>query len=156
MMEKKYDVIIIGSGPAGFTAAIYASRARLNTLMITGSLLGGQLMLTTEVENFPGFPKGILGPDLMTNLGQQAGWGIEILYEEGTEVNFSSKPYMVKVGDKTFERRSVIIATEGFRKVIRSGVRDKTSGRVVAICATCDAPFSKKRLQWLLVAEMQP
>lgn len=100
---KTYDVILISSGPAGFTAATYASRARLETLIIAGSFWDGQLMLTTEVENFPGFKEGILGPYLMDKMRKQAErFGAEILLKEATEVDFSSKPFKVKVGDRTF------------------------------------------------------
>lgn len=139
-----YDVIIIGSGPAGFTAAIYTSRARLKTLMIAGSLWGGQLMLTTEVENFPGFEKGILGPDLMEKMRKQAErFGAEILFEEATEVDFSSRPFKVKVGDRTFKGRSVIIATGASARWLGLESEARLRGRGVSTCATCDAAFFK-------------
>ena len=96
-----YDVIIIGSGPAGLTAAIYASRARLKTLLVTGVEWGGQLMLTTEVENFPGFKEGILGPDLLDQMWKQAErFGTEFLFDNAKAVDFSIKPFKVTVGDK--------------------------------------------------------
>ena len=141
-----YDVIIIGSGPAGFTAATYTSRARLETLIIAGSLWGGQLMLTTEVENFPGFEEGILGPDLMDNMRKQAElFGAEILFEDATEVDFSSKPFKVKVRDRTFEGRSVIIATGASAKWLGLESEARLRGRGVSTCATCDAPLFRDK-----------
>jgi thioredoxin reductase (NADPH) len=141
-----YDVIIIGSGPAGFTAATYTSRARLKTLMIAGSLWGGQLMLTTEVENFPGFEEGILGPDLMEKMRKQAErFGTEIMFEEATDVDFSSKPFKVKLGGRVFEGQSVIIATGASEKWLGLESEARLRGRGVSTCATCDAAFFKDK-----------
>lgn len=139
-----YDVIVIGSGPAGFTAAIYTSRARLETLVIAGSLWGGQLMLTTEVENFPGFEESILGPDLMDNMRKQAErFGTKILFEDATDVDFSSQPFKVKVEGRTFKGRSVIIATGASAKWLGLESEARLRGRGVSTCATCDAPLFK-------------
>src|SRR3989339_798000 len=111
-LMETYDVIIIGSGPAGLTAGIYTSRANLKTLMIAGSKWGGQLMLTTGVENFPGFPEGIQGPELMGKMRKQAEkFGAEIIENKVSEVNFSNKPFEIKTGDKVYQSKSVIIAT---------------------------------------------
>jgi len=137
-----HDVIIIGSGPAGLTAAIYTSRAKLKTLVIAGTLWGGQLMLTTEVENFPGFAEGIQGPDLIDNMRRQVErFGAEFVFEDATAVDFSSKPFKVSVGNKTFEGRAVIIATGASAKWLGLESEARLRGRGVSICATCDAPF---------------
>src|ERR1700704_828324 len=99
-----YDVIIIGSGPAGLTAAIYTTRANLKTLVIAGAKWGGQLMLTTIVENFPGFPEGIQGPDLMQNMRKQAErFGAEFVDDDFTEADFSAMPFKIKASDKVYE-----------------------------------------------------
>src|ERR1035437_619847 len=106
-----YDVIIIGSGPAGLTAAIYSTRADLKTLVSSGVKWGGQLMLTTLVENFPGFPEGIQGPELMANMRKQAErFGAEFVDDDFTSADFSQKPFKISVGEKTYEAKSVIIA----------------------------------------------
>ncbi len=141
-----YDVIIIGSGPAGLTACIYASRARLSTLLIGGATWGGQLMLTSEVENFPGFPNGILGPDLMANMRKQVErLGGEIVFADVTAVDFSSRPFKVKVGDRVFEGKAVIVATGASAKWLGLPSEMRLRGRGVSACATCDAPFFKDR-----------
>lgn len=140
------DVIIIGSGPAALTAAIYARRSNLTTAVIAGSLWGGQLMLTTEVENFPGFPSGILGPELMENMRKQAeGFGANIVYEDATEVDFSSRPFKVQAGDKIHEGRSVIIATGASTKWLGLKSEERLRGKGVSSCATCDGIFFKGR-----------
>jgi len=141
-----YDVIIIGSGPAGLTAAIYASRARFKTLVVAGAMWGGQLMLTTEVENFPGFKNGILGPDLMDNMLKQAErFGSEIVFEDATAVDFSSKPLKVKVGNKVYGGKSVIIATGASPRWLGLESENRLRGRGVSTCATCDAPLFKDK-----------
>ncbi len=141
-----YDVIIIGSGPAGLTASIYTSRARLSTLLIGGATWGGQLMLTSEVENFPGFPNGILGPDLMANMRKQVErLGGEIMFTDVTAVDFSSRPFKVKVGDEVFEAKAVILATGASAKWLGLPSEMRLRGRGVSACATCDAPFFKDR-----------
>src|SRR3989338_707700 len=107
-----YDVIIIGSGPSGLTAAIYTTRANLKTLVIAGGKWGGQLMLTTIVDNYPGFPDGIQGPDLMLAMRKQAErFGTEFVDEDFSQADFSSKPLKVTAGSKTYETKAVIIAT---------------------------------------------
>ena len=137
-----YDVIIIGSGPAGSTAAIYASRATLKTLVVAGVMWGGQLMLTTDVENFPGFKEGILGPDLMDNMRKQAErFGAEMIFDDAAVVVFSSRPFKVTVGNNVYEGRSVIIATGTSPKLLGLESEKRLMGRGVSVCATCDAPF---------------
>ena len=146
MSKALYDVIIIGSGPAGLTSAIYASRARLNTLIFAGAFWGGQLMLTTEVENFPGFPEGIIGPSLMDNMRRQAErFGAKIVFENAASVDFSSKPFKISVGNEVFEARSVIIATGASPKFLGLESETRLMGRGVSVCATCDAPLFKEK-----------
>src|SRR3990167_5642673 len=141
-----YDVIIIGSGPAGLTAGIYTSRANLKTLLIAGSKWGGQLMLTTLVENFPGFPEGIHGPDLMLSMRKQAEkFGAEFIDEDFVSGDFSSKPFKITASDKTFESKSVIIATGADTKWLGVPGEAEKIGRGVSSCAPCDAFFFKNK-----------
>jgi len=141
-----YDIIIIGSGPAGLTAAIYTGRAKLETLVITGVTFGGQLMLTREVENFPGFPEAILGLELMDKMRKQAErFGTKFLFQDATAVDFSSKPFKVKVGGQIFETKSVIIATGASPKWLGLESEARFRGKGVSSCATCDAPFFKDK-----------
>ncbi len=141
-----YDVIIIGSGPAGLTAATYTSRAKLKTLVVAGAMWGGQLMLTTEVENFPGFKEGILGPDLMDNMWKQAErFGAELVFDDATAVDFSSKPFKVTVGSKVYEGKSVIVAPGASARWLGLESETRLRGRGVSVCATCDAAFFKDK-----------
>ena len=144
-----YDVIVIGSGPAGLTAAIYTTRANLKTLIIGGVSWGGQLMLTTEVENFPGFPQGIMGPDLMANMRKQAEkFGAEIVEENFTSEEFSAsngKSFTIRAGDRSFEGRSVILATGADTKWLDVPGEKEKIGRGVSTCAPCDGPFFKNK-----------
>jgi thioredoxin reductase (NADPH) len=141
-----YDVIILGSGPAGLTAAIYTSRARLKTLLVAGVEWGGQLMLTTEVENFPGFKDGILGPDLLDQMWKQAErFGTEFLFDDATGVNFSTKPFQVSVGGDIHQGRCIIIATGASAKWLGLDSEARLRGKGVSVCATCDAAFFKDK-----------
>jgi thioredoxin reductase (NADPH) len=137
-------VIIIGSGPAGYTAAIYAARANLSPVMFTGLLSGGQLMLTTLVENYPGFVDGIDGPPLMEAFEQQARrFGTEMYAQDVTKVDFSRRPFTVSSDDTTLEAHTVIIATGASAKLIGLDSETKLMGRGVSTCATCDGFFFK-------------
>ena len=141
-----YDVIIIGSGPSGLTAAIYTTRAALKTLVIAGAKWGGQLMLTTEVENFPGFPEGIQGPDLMSNMRKQAEHhGAEIVDVNFIKGDFSKAPFRVEAGETTYEGKSIIIATGADTKWLGVPGEQERIGRGVSSCAPCDAPFFKEK-----------
>jgi thioredoxin reductase (NADPH) len=141
---KIYDVIIIGSGPAGLTAASYTSRANLKTLLVAGIEWGGQLMLTAEVENYPGFKNGVLGPDLMNQMWKQAErFGTKLIFENATSVDFSSKPFKVGVNKKNYEGKAIIIATGASPKWLGLENESRLRGRGVSTCATCDAVFFK-------------
>jgi len=141
-----YDVIILGSGPAGLTAAIYTTRASLKTLVIAGEKWGGQLMLTTDVENFPGFPEGIQGPALMANMRKQAEHhGAEFVDENFKEADFSKQPFVISAGEKTYEGKSVIIATGADTKWLDVPGEKEKIGRGVSSCAPCDAPFFRNK-----------
>ena len=141
-----YDVIIIGSGPAGLTAAIYTTRADLKTLVIAGGKWGGQLMLTTLVENFPGFPEGIQGPELMSNMRKQAErFGTEFIDEEFISADFSKRPFKLKVSDKIVEAKSVIIATGADTKWLEVPGEKEKIGRGISSCAPCDAVFFRNK-----------
>ena len=141
-MEIK-DVIVVGGGPSGYTAAIYLARETLSVQVFTGTLAGGQLMLTTEVENYPGFAKGILGPDLMASMEQQAKrFGAEVIYSEVTKVDLSGEIKKVWVGETEYQARTVIVSTGASARMIGVG-EEKYIGMGVSTCAVCDAPFYK-------------
>src|SRR5438309_5402213 len=143
-MATTRKVIIIGSGPAGYTAAIYGARANLAPLMLSGVQAGGQLMLTTLVENYPGFVEGIQGPELMEIMKKQAEhFGTEMITEDVTSVDFSKRPFVVKTDDQTFEGHTVIIATGASAKLLGLPAESKLMGRGVSTCATCDGFFFK-------------
>jgi thioredoxin reductase (NADPH) len=144
MDRDVYDVIVIGSGPAGCTAAIYAARGGMKTLLIAGVTPGGQLMLTTIVENFPGFPEGIMGPELMDRMREQAERaGAEVVYDEVTGVDLSTYPFIVRTGSQEFRALSIIVATGAASKWLGLESERRLMGRGVSGCATCDAPLFK-------------
>ncbi|MFC1624933.1 thioredoxin-disulfide reductase [Patescibacteria group bacterium] len=143
---ESWDVIIIGSGPAAFTAGIYTTRGALSTLIFAGEKWGGQLMNTTLVDNFPGFPEGILGPELMGNMRKQVErFGARIENKSVTDVNFSQKPFEVFVEKEKYLSRSVIIATGALTKWLGVKGEEKLVGRGISTCAPCDAPFFKDK-----------
>ena len=146
MSTEIRKVIIIGSGPAGFTAALYVARANLSPLVLAGVKWGGQLMLTTDVENYPGFPQGILGPDLMQLFRKQAErFGAEILNEDVTSVNLKSRPFKITADGKSYQTQSVIIATGAETQWLNLPNEQKLIGRGVSSCAPCDAFFFKDK-----------
>ncbi|MDQ3869218.1 MAG: thioredoxin-disulfide reductase [Thermoproteota archaeon] len=142
--NEVFEVIIIGSGPAGYTAGIYTSRAKLRTLIISGTLPGGQLMTTSEVENYPGFPNGIFGPELMMNMRQQAErFGTVIVDDEVIRVDFSKRPFLVTTQSQNYEADSVLICTGASPRKLGIEGEQQFAGRGVSYCATCDGPFFK-------------
>ena len=149
--KTKFDVVIIGAGPAGYTAGIYCSRAGYDTLILSGILPGGQLVNTTEVENYPGFENGIMGPDLMIEMRKQSQrMGTTIIDDEAVNVDFRRKPYKVLTGSEEYEGRAVIIATGANPRKLGLEGEQTFGGKGVSYCATCDGPFFRN--QELIVA----
>ena len=146
-MTEVRDVIVIGSGPAGYTAALYAARAQLKPLVFEGSVTaGGALMNTTDVENFPGFPDGVLGPDLMDAMRKQAErFGAELVAEDATEVDLTADPKVVKVDADTYYAKTVIIATGSRYRELGIEGEKRLSGHGVSWCATCDGFFFREQ-----------
>ena len=139
MAEK---MIIIGSGPAGLTAALYTARADLNPLVIEGYQSGGQLMLTTEVENFPGYPEGVMGPELIADIRKQAErFGVRFMTKDVTSVNFQQRPFIIEVEKDTFEAESVILSTGSSARLLGLKNENRLMGKGVTTCATCDGAF---------------
>ena len=144
--KTSYDVIIIGAGPAGYTAGIYCSRARRDTLLISGLLPGGQLMNTTDVENYPGFEEGIMGPDLMLTMRKQAErMSTTILDDVVVNVDFRAKPFKVLTGSEEYEAKAVIVCTGATPRKIGIEGEQTFSGKGVSYCATCDGAFFRNQ-----------
>ena len=140
------DVIVIGGGPAGYTAALYAARANLNPLVIEGFQWGGQLMITSDVENYPGYPDGILGPQMMGDFRRQAErFGAEFVTDDVTKVDFSERPFRVWVGDDEYRARTVIVSTGASARQLGLESEVALQGRGVTYCATCDGAFYRDK-----------
>ena len=146
MSKETRELIIIGGGPAGYTAALYAARANLQPLVIEGFAWGGQLMITSDVENYPGYPDGILGPQMMQDFRRQAErFGAEFITDDVTKVGFSEQPFRVWVGDKEFTSESVIVATGASARQLGLESERTLQGKGVSYCAVCDAAFFRDR-----------
>ena len=146
MKDKIWDVAIIGSGPAGLTAGIYAVRGAASTVILGGEIWGGQLMLTSLVDNFPGFSDGIMGPSLMENMKKQAlRFGAEFIPKNVTEVDFNKTPFKLTTSDSDFFAKTVIIATGAETKWLGVPREKELIGRGISSCAPCDAPFFKEK-----------
>ena len=144
--KTKFDVIIIGAGPSGYTAGIYSSRAGYDTLILSGILPGGQLVNTTEVENYPGFENGIMGPDLMIDMRKQSQrMGTTIIDDEVVNVDFRRNPFKVLTASEEYEGRAVIIATGANPRKIGLEGEQTFAGKGVSYCATCDGPFFRNQ-----------
>ncbi|OQW99124.1 MAG: thioredoxin-disulfide reductase [Desulfobacteraceae bacterium IS3] len=147
MKSVDYDLVIIGGGPAGLTAGLYASRARLNVILIEKLVPGGQILVTDWIENYPGFPKGISGPDLVQNMSDQAkAFGLAIESNEVMSLDLSGKIKSLKLYDKTVTTRAIIIATGASPKKLGIPGEEQFSGKGVSICATCDGPFFRDKV----------
>ena len=141
-MSELHNVVIIGSGPAGYTAAIYTARANLKPVLFQGMQPGGQLTITTDVENFPGYPEGVMGPEMMEDLRKQAErFGTDVRFDEVTEVDFSKRPFTIKSQFGEIQAQSVILSTGATAKLIGLDSEMRLMGHGVSACATCDAAF---------------
>ena len=144
--KTKFDVIIVGAGPSGYTAGIYCSRAGYDTLILSGILPGGQLVNTTEVENYPGFENGIMGPDLMIEMRKQSQrMGTAIVDDEAVDVDFRNKPFKVLTASEEYEGRAIIIATGANPRKLGLEGEETFGGKGVSYCATCDGPFFRNQ-----------
>src|SRR3954451_19337897 len=144
--ENPRNVIIIGGGPAGYKVALYAARANLEPLVIEGFQWGGQLMITSDVENYPGYPDGIMGPEMMGDLRRQAArFGTEFVTDDVTRVDFSERPFRVYVGDDEYHAESVIVATGASARWLGLESEQRLQGRGVSACATCDGAFFREK-----------
>ena len=140
------ELIIIGGGPAGYTAALYAARANLKPLVIEGFQWGGQLMITSDVENYPGYADGIMGPEMMQDFRRQAErFGTEFLTDDVTRVDFSAKPFRVWVGDDEYQAEAVVVATGATARKLGLPSEEALQGRGVTYCATCDGAFYRDK-----------
>src|ERR1700712_5162039 len=136
------NIVIIGGGPAGYTAAIYAARANLKPLVLAGYSAGGQLMTTTEVENFPGFPEGIQGPELMERMQKQAErFGAEILFKDVTKIDLAKHPFAITYEDTTIHAKAIILSTGAGPRKLGIPSESKLWSKGVTSCATCDGAF---------------
>src|SRR2546428_5399908 len=146
MNQEIRELIIIGGGPAGYTAALYAARANLEPLVIEGFAWGGQLMITSDVENYPGYPDGVLGPEMMQDFRRQAErFGAEFLTDDVTRVDFSERPFRIYIGDEEYLAEAVIVATGANARQLGLESEIALQGRGVSYCAVCDAAFFRDK-----------